>query len=104
MNAKLKSLFDMSRRERRGTIVLLLLMAVALIVSAIVGMKKEAPPADAVVAVEAFEAETDSSVFTVEKPDRRHHEKRRHPAKRHPSKKSKPTPEKPRRLDPVPQF
>ena len=103
MSEKLKGLFEMSRRERRGTVVLLLLMAAVIAVSAIVGLKKEAPPAD-VVRIEAFDAETDSTVLIVEKPARRHHEKHRRSGKHRPAKKNKPTSDKPRRLDPVPQF
>ena len=99
-----KGFFDMSRRERRGTIVLLALMVVLLLVSAIVRLKKSATPAPAVqAAVEAFEAEADSIIITADKPSCHKSEKKKRSSKRPSPKKSKPS-DKPRRLDPVPQF
>ena len=99
-----KGFFDMSRRERRGTIVLLALMVVLLLVTAVVKLKKSTPPAPAVqAAVEAFEAETDSVIITAKKPSSPKQAKKRRPSKRPSPKKPKPS-DQPRRLDPVPQF
>ena len=99
-----KGLFDMSRRERCGTIVLLALMVVLLMVTAVIRLKKSTPPTPAVqAAVEAFEAETDSAIIISKKPSRPKQEKKRRPSKRPSPKKPKPS-DKPRRLDPVPQF
>lgn len=99
-----KGFFDMTRRERRGTVVLLALMAVLLLVTALVRMKKSTTPASsaAQTAVEAFEAEADSVIITVDKPLRHKAEKKKS-NKRHAAKKPKPA-DKPRRLDSVPQF
>lgn len=94
----------MSRRERRGNIVLLALMVMLLLVTAVVRLKKSATPAPAVqAAVEAFEAETDSVIITVDKPSHHKSEKKKRSSKRPSPQKSKPS-DKPRRLDPVPQF
>ena len=84
----------MTRRERRGTIVLLMLMAVIIMLSTIIGYRHENMPQSQTAAqLESFERQTDTTVFTVEK------------AKPHKTgKKEKPTSDKPRRLDPVPQF
>ena len=99
-----KGFFDMSRRERRGTIVLLALMVVLLLVTAVIRSKKSTTPTPAVQApVEAFEAETDSVIITAKKPLYPKQEKKRRLSKRPSPKKSKPS-DNPRRLDPVPQF
>ena len=99
-----KGFFDMSRRERRGTIVLLAMIAVLLLVTAVVRLKKSSTPAPTVqAAVEAFEAEADSVIITLDKPSRHKAEKKKRPSKRSTPKKPKPS-DKPRRLDPVPQF
>ena len=96
--------FDMTRRERRGTIVLLSFMVVLLLVTAVVKLKKTTPPPPvARAAVEAFEAETDSVVIVADKPSRHKPAKKKHRTK-HSSPKKPKAPVKPRRLDPVPQF
>ena len=94
----------MTRRERRGTVVLLALMAVLLLVTAFVRLKKGSTPAPSATraAVEAFEAESDSVLITVDKPLRHKGEKKKS-NKRRAANKPKPA-DKPRRLDPVPQF
>ena len=101
----LKQLFQMSRRERRGTIVLLALMAMLITVSFVIGSRKEhVPQADNVDKLELFDAQTDTVKYTVEKNVREKSGKKRHATKRRAPKKSKPSSDKPRRLDPVPQF
>ncbi len=99
-----KNLLDMTRRERRGTIVLLALIAVLLLVTALVRLRKGTTPAPSATraAVEAFEAEADSAIITVDKPLRHKGEKKKS-SKRRAENKPKPA-DKPRRLDPVPQF
>ena len=105
MKKELKELFMMTRRERRGTIVLLMLMAVIIIFSTIVSLRQEkTPQAQSAAQLEAFEAQTDTTVFTVDYSKRHKHVKKRHMSKRKPIKKDKPSSDKPRRLDPVPQF
>ena len=99
-----KGFFDMTRRERRGTIVLLSFMVVLLLVTAVAKLKKTTPPPPvARAAVEAFEAETDSVVIVADKPSRHKPAKKKHRTK-HSSPKKPKAPVKPRRLDPVPQF
>ena len=99
-----KGFFDMTRRERRGTIVLLSLMVVLLVVTAVVKLKKPVPQAPvARAAFEAFEAETDSVVIVADKPSRHKQVKKKRRTKHSSPKKSKPSGQ-PRRLDPVPQF
>ena len=94
----------MSRRERRGTIVILVLMAVLLVSTLAVRScgKDRAVPLQAT-EIEQFEADADSVTFTIDKTEKKqpHHKK----GKKQRKSPSKPRPEKtPRRLDPVPQF
>ena len=105
MKKKFKELFVMTRRERRGTIVLLMLMAVIIMLSTIIGHRHENMPQNQTAAqLESFEQQTDTTVLTVEKVKLHKPGKKRHGSKRQSGKKEKPTPDKPRRLDPVPQF
>lgn len=95
----------MTRRERRGTIVLLMLMAVIIMLSTIIGYRHENTPQSQTAAqLESFEQQTDTTAFMVEKAKPNKHGKKRHGSKRQSGKKEKPTSDKPRRLDPVPQF
>ena len=100
----LKELFQMSRRERRGTIVILALIAVLLAGTLAVrscGTHRPGLVQEGV--IEQFEADADSVTLSVDKADKKqsHRKKGR---KRRPSPQ-KPRPDKtPRRLDPVPQF
>jgi len=102
----LKQLFQMSRRERRGTIVILAAIAVLLVGSQVYRscVKDTITPIPAT-GINQFEAEADSAALTVgraKKDAKKHHPKRS--GSRRKSPKS-PRPEKPaRRLDPVPQF
>ena len=67
-------------------------------------MRNDSPLADGTdtVAIEAFEAEADSAVVTVDPPVRHKADKKKS-HKRRAAKKPKPA-DKPRRLEPVPQF
>lgn len=99
----MKRLLDMTKRERRGTIVLLLLMGAVLLASLFFSMRKDRAPVAGtdVVAIEAFEAEADSAVMS--DPPVHHKTDKKKSHKRHAAKKPKPA-NRPRRLDPVPQF
>ena len=97
----------MSRRERRGTIVVLALIAVLLVGTLVVRSCGKDPSVNLVSPdeIEQFEATADSVTITVEKPSKkkkRQHTKRTNQRRSDP-KKSRPE-DKPRRLDPVPQF
>ena len=96
----------MSRQERRGTIVILALIALLLIGTLVVRSCGEDWSEDFVESdeIEQFEAATDSVTVTVEKniKKKQHHTKRTKQRRSGP-KKSRPE-DKPRRLDPVPQF
>lgn len=92
----------MKRHERRGTIIVLAL--IALLLAATWAMRRCGTPDVPTPAVELlqFEAEADSSTITVSKssrPPKQHSKKRRAKS----PKKPKPSPE-PRRVDPVPRF
>ena len=103
----LKEPFQMSRRERRGTIVVLTLIAVILVGTLVVRSCGKGQSGSFVTPdeIEQFEATADSVTITVEKPTKkkkRQHTKRTNQRRSDP-KKSRPE-DKPRRLDPVPQF
>ncbi|MBO4803552.1 MAG: hypothetical protein J5503_03295 [Muribaculaceae bacterium] len=96
----------MTRRERRGSIVVLVLIALLLAITALVRSCRTSVviPAEQ---LQSFERQTDTA--TVVMGDRQSASKKRTKApvaKRKPKSKpakSKPSPE-PRRMDPVPQF
>lgn len=94
----------MTKRERRGTIVVLSLIAVILATSLLMRTRRSSAPVAGTDAVtlQAFEAQADSAVVTVNPPVRHKSDKKKS-HKRRGAKKSKPA-DKPRRLDPVPQF
>lgn len=100
----MKRLLDMTKRERRGTILVLLLIAVILVTSLLMRTRRDSAPVAGTDAVtlQAFEAQADSAVVTVNPPVR-HKTDRKKSHKRRAAKKAKPA-DKPRRLDPVPQF
>ena len=101
---KLKDFFDMTKRERRGTIVLLLLMGVLLLITYGMGMKKDSTAVKVNVdSLEMFERQADSTVIAAKQPTHHKTRKKKHVRKRHADKNPKPSGE-PRRLDPVPQF
>ena len=102
----IKQLFQMSRRERRGTIVILAVIAILLAGTQVYRScgKDTITPLQAT-EINQFEAEADTAALTVgraKKDAKKHHPKRSAPRRKSPKK---PRPEKPaRRLDPVPQF
>ena len=96
----------MSRRERRGTIVILAAVAVLLVGAQVYRscVKDTITPIPAT-GINQFETETDTTTLTVgyaKKDAKKHHPKRSSSRRKSPKG---PRPEKPaRRLDPVPQF
>ena len=97
----------MSRQERRGTIVILALIALLLIGTLVVRSCGEDRSEDIVEhnEIEQFEAATDSVTVTVDKPLKKKNQQHAKRTKKHRSTPKKSRPEdKPRRLDPVPQF
>lgn len=103
----LKELFQMSRQERRGTIVVLALIAVLLVGTLVVRScgKDRSGYFVEQDEIEQFEAATDSVTVTVDKPLKKKNQQhaKRTKQRRSAPKKSRPKDE-PRRLDPVPQF
>lgn len=104
--SSLKQLFQMSRRERRGTIVILAAVAVLLVgAQAYRSCVKDTVPPLQTTEINQFEVEADTTTLTVgyaKKDAKKHHPKRSGQRRRSPKG---PRPEKPaRRLDPVPQF
>lgn len=102
----LKQLFKMSRRERRGTIVVLAAIAIILAGTQVYRscVNDTIAPLQAT-EINQFEAEADTAALTVgqaKKDNKKHHPKRSSPRRKSPkgSPPQKPT----RRLDPVPQF
>lgn len=103
----LKELFQMSRQERRGTIVVLALIAVLLVGTLVVRScgKDRSGYIVEQDEIEQFEAATDSVTVTVDKPFKKKKQQHTKRTKKHRSTPKKSRPEdKPRRLDPVPQF
>lgn len=104
----IKDFFDMTRHERRGTIVILVIIALSLAAMSVLRCHRPADVSPEVTnAVRQFEAEVDSSAVEVDKPSPKKsvkpEKKHRKSKSSHPSKTPKPKPE-PRRMDPVPQF
>lgn len=102
----LKQLFQMSRRERRGTIVILAVIAILLAGTQVYrSYEKDAITPLQATEINQFEAEADTAALTVGKANKnakKHHPKRSGPRRKTPKD---PRPKKPaRRLDPVPQF
>ena len=94
----------MSRRERRGTIVILVLIAVLLVSTLAVRTcgRDRALPFQAT-EIEQFEADADSVTLTIDKTEKKQPHRKK--GKKQRKSPPKPRPEKtPRRLDPVPQF
>ena len=103
----MKDFFDMTRQERRGTIVLLALIALILLSTVFVrSCKADAPTGMVDTALVRFETEIDSARYHVREPSPT---KKPH-VNKHKSKKPKPSPHRskpapePRRMDPVPRF
>lgn len=102
----IKDFFDMTRHERRGAIVILVIIALVLAVTFVMRCHRpdDVPPASTN-AVRQFEAEVDSSAVEVYKPSPKKTVKPEKKGRKSKSPKptNKPKPE-PRRMDPVPQF
>lgn len=108
-----KDFFSMTKRERRGTIVVLAVIVALLVLAYAIKHSGPAAP-DAVQATEMlkFESQVDSAdATTVEhQPRARHHgdgQKKGKPEKKHKRHKSKPKnhpAKQPRGVDPLPQF
>ena len=101
--ATIKEFFEMKRHERRGSIMVLVLIAALLVATFVVRNCRGTEQPVPVVDIRQFEAEADSATLTVPKPAHKQpapaRKKRRHKAPKPP----KPAPA-PRRLDPVPQI
>jgi len=102
----MRDFFDMTRHERRGTIVLLVIIAVILLSTLAVRSCKTDVPTDAhEAALIQFESEIDSARVddTTAVPQRPRHAKRKVRKKKQPTRSSGTSPQ-PRRVDPVPSF
>ena len=103
-----KDFWVMTRRERRGAIVVLAAIALLLAITVMSrSCHTDQPIQIQGTALSDFEAEADSSTVSTEKAHKAHkrvHEKKKH--HRRPASKPKRTPAapQPRRIDPVPQF
>lgn len=107
--AGIKDFFEMRRHERRGTIVVLALIAVLLAATAILRCCNDPVPVAQPFDIQQFEADIDSSAAVIkhtDKSSRPKHSRAKKKSQRKPSPaKPKPKPDhQPRRLDPVPQF
>lgn len=105
----MKELFEMSRHQRRGSIVVLAL--IALLLAATVAMRHCGSSVQPVqsIDIQDFAAEADTTLIStpkrVTKPSSDSKGERRKPRRHRPASPRKPKPAPaPRRLDPVPQF
>ncbi len=105
----MKDFFDMTRRERQGTILLLALISMVLMCTMAVRSCRTTSqwtvqPAE----IQRFESECDSSRVPEASSSRQADAKSRQPKKPASKRHHAPAPDKrrhePRRLDPVPQF
>ena len=96
----------MKRHERRGSIVMMAIIALILAATCFVRSCRGEDPALSSVDIRQFEVEADTTTITQTEPERKTpaaaRKKRRHTSPR-PSKPPTPAPA-PRRLDPVPNF
>ena len=101
-----KGFFKMSRRERRGTIVLLVLIALVMAGTLANRSCRDAVPKDVKTAeMLMFESEIDSSKVTVPKSQKKKRSPNKKSKKRRTPPSSSPKPNKPPRpIDPVPRF
>ena len=94
---------EMTKRERRGTIVVL--VVIALLMAGTVAVRychHEPLPESQQSEIQQFESDADSSLLVFpEKPKKTHKPKKKSHKNHHP--KSKPD-KQPRHIDPVPQF
>lgn len=102
----MKGFFKMTRRERRGTIVLLVLLALVMAGTLANRSCRDAVPEDVKTAeMLMFESEIDSSKVTVPKSQKKKRSPNKKSKKRRTPPSSSPKPNKPPRpIDPVPRF
>ena len=99
-----KDMFQMTRHERQGSIVVLVIMALLMAGSVVVRHCHHAPPELQQIGIQQFESEADSSLLIVpSKPSGVHKPKHEKKSRKRQSRKPKPT-KQPRHIDPVPQF
>lgn len=103
-----RDFFTMTKRERRGTIAVLCIIAVLLVLSFTFKRSKPSVPNDMKVnEMQLFEAEVDSIQFTDEKPKTKTKpvsvKGKSRKKRQQPQRKEKPK-QRPRNVDPLPQF
>lgn len=99
-----KQYFEMTRRQRFGTIVVLIVIAVLLVMTVVVrSCRIDGVDPVPLSELQQFEAQVDSAAVTTS--DSKPVSKPKSRSKRHtkPARKAKPS-HQPRRLDPVPEF
>ena len=105
-----KDFFSMTRRERRGTIVILVMILVFFGASWAWKhtSRSSSETITAVTDLQAFEAQTDSFQSSMTQPKKKNREakgkKRDSRRKKQPRRSQPKPPSSPRRVDPVPQF
>lgn len=100
----MNDLFEMTRRERQGTIVVLVIIALLLAGTMVVRHCHHASPELQKSSIEQFESEADSSLLIAPtKPSDAHKSKPKKQSRKRQPKKSK-SAKQPRHIDPVPQF
>lgn len=103
-----RNFFTMTKRERRGTIAVLCIIAVLLVLSFTLNRSKTSVPDDVKVSeAQLFEAEVDSIQVTDEKPKTKTKpvsiKGKSRKKQQQPQRKEKPK-QRPRNVDPLPQF
>lgn len=104
--SKIKDFFEMSKRERIGTIVVLVLLTIIMVATVLQRSCEPSPPViEHMDELERFETEADSAVVTSVKPKgtKRTKSKSAKKGRHHAPKKDK-QPRGPHPIDPVPQF
>lgn len=100
----MKDLFEMTRRERNGTIVVLVIIALLLAGTVVVQHCHYASPELQQSTIQQFESEADTSLLIApSKPSDAHKSKPKKQSRKRQPKKPK-TSKQPRHIDPVPQF
>ncbi len=104
-----KDFFSMTRRERRGTIVVLAFIAIIMAITWLAKHSQPAMDAQAAIEVRAFETQVDS-ILSADHQSKRPPRHDKSKKKKDPSHRAKPKkrpgskPAAPRRVDPVPRF
>ena len=102
---KIRFFFEMSRRERRGTVVVLVLIALMLGAVAVVHGWRKAPVASSPSIEQVqFDCMTDSVPSQAVKPSHKQQRKRKPAHRAGAKKKPAPKPTAPDPMTPVPQF